>query len=80
MFALDYLSRAVRLLHFVEEGDDCFFVTGYTEDGTEYGGYNMNSGRVSRFQSRVFSFYDEIQVLDLHNLLILCQKCDFISR
>ena len=76
---MDYLSRDVRLLHFVEEGDDCFFVTGYTEDGAEFGGYNMNSGRVSRFQSRVFSFYDEIQVLDLHNLLILCQKCDFIS-
>ena len=79
-FALENLSRAVRLLHFVEEGDDCFFVTGYTQDGAEFGGYHMNGGRVSRFQSRVFSFYDQFQVLELHNLLILCQTCDFISQ
>ena len=61
-FALENLSLAVRLLHFVEEGDDCFFVTGYTQDGTEFGGYDMNVGRVSRFQSLVFDFYDQIQV------------------
>ena len=66
-FALANLNRDVRTLHFVEEGDDCFYVTGYNQDGTEYGGYNMNAGRLSRFKSRVFDFYDEIQVLDIDN-------------
>lgn len=61
-FALENLSLDVRMLHFIEEGDDCFFVTGYTQDGAEFGGYHMNAGRVSRFQSLVFDFYDQIQV------------------
>lgn len=62
-FALGNLNRDVNILHFVEEGDDCFYVTGYNQDGTEFGGYNMNAGRFSRFQSRVFYFFDLCQVL-----------------
>ena len=70
-FALANLNRDVTTLHFVEEGDDCFYVTGYNADGTEFGGYNFGgilyAGRFSRFKTRVFDFLDEIQVFDIDN-------------
>ena len=66
-FTLGNLNRDVNILHFVEEGDDCFYVKGYNQDGTEFGRYKMIAGRFSRFQSRVFYFYDLCQVLDIDN-------------
>ena len=61
-FALANLNENVHLLHFVEEGDDCYYVTGYNEDGTEFAGYNLIGGRFPRFMSRVTPYYDVAQV------------------
>lgn len=79
-FALGNLNRDVNILHFVEEGDDCFYVTGYNQDGTEFGGYNMIARRFSRFQSRVFDFYDLCQVLDIDNYRGVTSMCNFVSQ
>ena len=62
-FALGNLNEDVRLLHFVEEGDESFFVTGYNWDGSEFAGYNMIGGRFPRFMSNVTPYLDVPQVI-----------------
>ena len=47
------LNEDVELLHFVEEGEDCFYVTGYLENGHEVGGYAGIRSGMSRFKSIV---------------------------
>ncbi|GKB58986.1 hypothetical protein Tco_0915172 [Tanacetum coccineum] len=39
-----------------EEGDDCFYVTGYNRDGIEFGGYGVNKSTFSRFMTRVLPY------------------------
>nr|GEY61127.1 hypothetical protein [Tanacetum cinerariifolium] len=53
---LSCLNVDVSLLHFVEEGDDCFYVTGYNRDGIEFGRYGVNRSTLSRFMSRVLPY------------------------
>ena len=62
-FALENLNDDVNLLHFLEEGDDCYYVTGYNQDGTEFAGYNIINGRFPRFMSRVTPYLEVRQVL-----------------
>ncbi|GJX19167.1 hypothetical protein Tco_0221844 [Tanacetum coccineum] len=40
-FARDNLNSSVRTLHFVNEGDDTFYITGYNRDGIEWQGYDQ---------------------------------------
>nr|GEW22794.1 transposase, MuDR, MULE transposase domain protein [Tanacetum cinerariifolium] len=40
-FAKDNLNSSVRTLHFVNEGDDIFYVTGFNRDGIEWQGYDQ---------------------------------------
>ena len=47
------LNEDVELLHFVEEGEDCFYVTGYLENGHEVRGYEGNRSSFSRFKTVV---------------------------
>lgn len=70
-FALVNLNEDVQLLHFVEEGDDSYFVTGYNWDGSEFVGYNMIAGRFSRFMSNVTPYLDIRQVI-IYFRLIFC--------
>ncbi|GKC59673.1 hypothetical protein Tco_1087271 [Tanacetum coccineum] len=50
------LNVDASLLHFVEEGDDFFYVTGYNRDGIEFGGYGVNRSTFSRFMTRVLPY------------------------
>lgn len=52
-FCNQNLTEDVEMLHFVEEGDDCFYVTGYNSDGKEVGGYTGNKSTYSRFKTTV---------------------------
>ena len=47
------LNEDVQMLHFVEEGEDCFYVTGYNNDGKEVGGYDGNMSSYRRFRTYV---------------------------
>lgn len=38
-FVDENFDEDVNVLHFIEEGDDSFYVTGYNNDGIETGGY-----------------------------------------
>ena len=69
-FCLENLNEDVELMHFVEEGDDCFYVTGYHSDGNEFGGYNIIAGRFSRFMSRVLPYLDVRQVILILNIVM----------
>ncbi|GJW51266.1 hypothetical protein Tco_0092617 [Tanacetum coccineum] len=51
------------LLHFVEQGDDTFYVTGYDNDGLECGGYNEVRKRPERIVTRVWPYQDYPQML-----------------
>ncbi|GKB03555.1 hypothetical protein Tco_0831698 [Tanacetum coccineum] len=50
------LNENVALLHFIKEGDDCFYVTGYTSNGNEVGGYEANRATFYRFMTRVLPY------------------------
>ncbi|GKA81693.1 hypothetical protein Tco_0788385 [Tanacetum coccineum] len=50
------LNDDVALLHFLEEGDDCFYVTEYNRDGNEFGGYGGNRSTFSRFMTCVLLY------------------------
>ena len=50
------LNEDVDMLHFVEEGDDCFYVTGYLTNGQEVGGYAQQRATFSRFKSVVLPY------------------------
>ena len=54
-FAKENISNRVWLLHFIREGDDTWYVTGYQSNGHEDGGYEGIQGRYSRFQTRVWA-------------------------
>ncbi|GKA18391.1 ribonuclease H-like domain-containing protein [Tanacetum coccineum] len=47
-FALDGNLEAI-MLHFIQEGDDSFYVTGYRNFGSEIRGYARVEGRLSKF-------------------------------
>ena len=69
-FALQNLNEDVQLLHFVEEGDDCYYVTGYNADGSEFAGYNLIDDRFPRFMERVTPFLDVCPVIIY--LILMC--------
>ncbi|GKA97852.1 hypothetical protein Tco_0825746 [Tanacetum coccineum] len=50
------LNEIVALLHFVEEGDDFFSVTGYNRNSMEVGGYGENRATFARFMTRVLPY------------------------
>ncbi|GJT96455.1 hypothetical protein Tco_1091973 [Tanacetum coccineum] len=50
------LNGKVFLLHFMEEGDDCFYVTGYDRVGNEVRGYGVNRSTFSRFMTCVLPY------------------------
>ena len=52
-FCLANFEKKVQMLHFIEEGDDCFYVTGYLENGMEAGGYVGNRSSSSKFKTVV---------------------------
>ena len=54
-FAQQNISNRVFLLHFIKEGDDTWYVTGYGSNGHEAGGYEVIDRRYSRFQTRVWA-------------------------
>lgn len=70
-FAVENIGPGVRLMHFIQEGDDTFYVTGYGSGGIEFGGYNGIEGRYSRFQSRVWAAANRGQVLYFSSVIIL---------
>ncbi|GJS63619.1 hypothetical protein Tco_0678183 [Tanacetum coccineum] len=51
------------MVHFIEQGDDTFYVTGYDENGFECGGYNVVRTRPSRIMTRVWPYADYPQML-----------------
>lgn len=51
-----------RLLHFIKQGDDTFYVTCYDDDGYEMGYYPGEIGRPQRIVTRVWPFADYHQV------------------
>ena len=44
-FAAEKFDMDVKWIHFVEQGDECFYVTGYYENGNEFGVYDGIMGR-----------------------------------
>ncbi|GJY26769.1 hypothetical protein Tco_0401495, partial [Tanacetum coccineum] len=62
------------LLHFVEQGDDTFYVTGYDNDGLECGGYNVVRKRSGRLVTRVWPYQDYPQMLPTDFLFGLDQN------
>lgn len=62
-FARLNIGDRVRLLHFIQEGDDTWYVTGYESNGNESGGYEGIERRYSRFQSRVWPAANKPQVV-----------------
>ncbi|GKB83322.1 hypothetical protein Tco_0950217 [Tanacetum coccineum] len=59
---VENLSTA-KMVHFIEQGDDTFYVTGYDENGFEYGGYNVVRTRPSRIMTRVWPYADYPQAI-----------------
>lgn len=53
-FCNRYMNDAVEVLHFIEEGNDCFYVTGYTKDGKEMGGYDGYRSTFTRFKTTIY--------------------------
>ena len=72
-FVAENLNENVNVLHFIEEGDDSFYVTGYDNDGIEIGGYGDGNQGYSRFQSRVKPY----QEFGINHVKILCFECTF---
>lgn len=62
-FAKTNIGGDVQVLHFIQEGDDSFYVTGYDHRGREYGGYDGALGRPSRFKSKVRANENMTQVI-----------------
>lgn len=69
-FAMQNFDRNIKWVHFVEEGDDSFYVTGYYENGAEFGGYDGIRGRPMRFVTRLSLFVNMAQVYNLDCILI----------
>ncbi|GKC35158.1 hypothetical protein Tco_1047542 [Tanacetum coccineum] len=70
-FCNDSLNENVALLHFIEEGDDHFYVTGYTSNGNEVGVYEANRATLSRFMTCVLPYPNLPQLLgDTWNTLV----------
>ena len=61
-FALENIRGRVRMLHFIQEGDDTYYVTGYDKYGYELGGYIGIKGRYSRFKNCVWGAAHRVQV------------------
>ena len=57
------LNKDVEMLHFVSEGDDCFYVTGYNRNGMEVHGYGGNRSTYKRFKTTVLPDPRLLQVL-----------------
>ena len=72
-FAAENFDRNVKWIQFVEEGDDLFYVTGYYENGSEFGGYDGIRERPLRFLTRVSPFAHIGQVLFV--LVYFNNKC-----
>ena len=62
-FANLNIGNTVGLLHFIQEGDDTWYVTGYESKGNEFGGYEGIEGRYSRFLTRVWAAANKPLVL-----------------
>lgn len=62
-FVAENIDEDVEVLHFIEEGDDSFYVTGYDQDGIESGGYEGVNRQYSRFQTRVTPYTHIPQVI-----------------
>lgn len=79
-FASANFDRDVKWIHFVEEGDDSFYVTGYYENGAEFGGYDGIRGRPMRFMTRVLPFANIAQVVIFYCILIRirCKTCAYV--
>nr|GEW32302.1 hypothetical protein [Tanacetum cinerariifolium] len=56
-FCLTNMQKAI-LLHFMEQGDDTFYVTRYDNDGLECGGYNVVRKLPRRIVTRVWPYQD----------------------
>ncbi|GJX58134.1 hypothetical protein Tco_0289524 [Tanacetum coccineum] len=67
------MQKAI-LLHFVEQGDDTFYVTGYDNDGLKCGGYNVVRKRPGRIVSRVWPYQDYPHMLPTDFLFGLDQN------
>lgn len=65
--------RGCKLLHFIQQGDDTFYVTCYDEFGYEAGGYPGARKRPQRLVTRVWPYHDYYQVdyvtIKLYNLI-----------
>ena len=61
-FCLAYIPKVAYLIHFVQEGDDSFYVTSYDDLGYETTGYEGIIGRPCRFMSWVFPYHNIPQV------------------
>ncbi|GJU55972.1 hypothetical protein Tco_1229686 [Tanacetum coccineum] len=71
-FAKENFNQNVALLHFIEEGEDSFYVTGYYGNGCEVIGYDDIDIRNSRprFMSSVWPLPDTEQVyLPANNMI-----------
>ena len=71
-FVQENMDENVNVLHFIEEGDDSFYVTGYDDEGIESGGYEDVNKRYYRFQTRVTPYQEVDQVITivLYTLII----------
>lgn len=63
-FVLRHFDDGLSLLHFVEEGEDSFYVTGYDAKGIEFGGYEGVTGRMPRYMIRHHTYPCLKQVFD----------------
>ena len=61
-FAYDNITPSVSMLHFIQEGDNNFYVTGYDKYGNEAAGYVIEKHRVCRFMIRVLNNTNVTQV------------------
>lgn len=65
-FVLRHFDDAVRVLHFVEEGEDSFYVTGYNYKGIEFGGYEGVRGRMPRYMTHNHTYPNIPQVFHIN--------------
>ena len=59
-----------RLLHFIQQGEDTFYVTCYDDEGYEHGFYPGVMGRPQRIVTRVWPYPDYNQVDRVMNFRI----------
>ena len=55
--------RQLRLMHFIQQGEDVYYVTCYDDFGYEDGFYPGPRKRPQRFVTRVWPYHDYDQVL-----------------